>query len=210
MTTEEQVLCSRTSDLPRAWMPEVGFIQLSEETLIRQLDAIAPVWLPRPVAESAAEFKQWIPYVLLLDGNGRWAAYPRRGGESRLHGVWSLGLGGHINPCDAPSAGSFEGSPWRALLWNGLLRELAEEFPAALQGTTHFLGLIHENQSEVGRVHLGAVFLHRVSDVTAPPSAELTGLIWIDDDQLATVWKLDGFELWSQLAIALARSSPKL
>lgn len=203
-------MCTRTCDLPRAWMPEEGFLQLSEEELLQYLDVITPAWLPRSVAESATDVKQWIPYMLLRDGKGRWAAYPRRGSESRLHGVWSLGLGGHINLCDAPSLGSPELSPWRALLWNGLLRELTEEFPAALNGNTRFLGLIHENQTEVGRVHLGAVFLHRVRDVTAPPSAELAGLIWIDDDELTTALKLDRFELWSRLAVALARNSPQL
>ncbi len=208
-STAEMVLCSRTADLPAAWLPEAGCIPLSEDQLKATLAPIRPVWLPRSQAETDASYKQWISYTLLADPHGRWAAYPRQGSETRLHGNWSLGIGGHVNPVDQPAVVVPGDSLWSRLLWNGFQRELAEEYPSAVQGQSRFLGLIHEHLTPVGRVHLGAVFLHRTALPPAPPSAELSGLVWLDPALLDTpAWPLDRFELWSRLALDLVRSSP--
>lgn len=205
-TTPERILCSRAADLPRAWLPEAGAVPLDEAALLDALASITPHWPARSAAENEPAFKQWIPYVLLQDPHGQFAAYPRRGTEARLHGLWSIGLGGHINPQDhtAASADHDLRRFWQHTIWSGLRRELHEEFPAAACGATRFLGLIHESRTAVGRVHLGAVFLHSVSAPAAAPGPELTGLQWLPRANLGHGdWPLERFELWSRLALQL-------
>jgi len=205
----ELVLCTRTERLPAHWLPEAGAIQITEVELLKNLESIEPHWLPRGQAENDPTFKQWIPYVLLCNREGALAAYPRQGTEARLHGLWSLGIGGHINPVDGKIADALpKNDSWHALLWNGMRRELEEEYPAAVKGETRFLGLIHESQTAVGRVHLGAVFLHAIDIIDADPGAELKGLRWLDQGQIGILdWPLERFELWSQLALDLWRNN---
>lgn len=62
---------------------------------------------PRPLAETTRAWKQLIPYCLLTCGDraeGDLAAFAvqrtRGQSEGRLHGSWSLGIGGHIDELD--------------------------------------------------------------------------------------------------------------
>ncbi|MEG1686418.1 MAG: hypothetical protein RR276_00900, partial [Angelakisella sp.] len=56
-------------------------------------------FIPRPEAENDPTRKQIIPYVVLCRGSEVFATRRlNKGGEARLHGLLSLGIGGHINP----------------------------------------------------------------------------------------------------------------
>jgi predicted NUDIX family phosphoesterase len=201
----ESVLCVPTACLPAAWLPEAGSLSLSLGDFLAGLAGSAPVWRPRQAAETDPLHQQLIPYLLLRNRQGELAAYPRQGSEKRLHGLWSLGLGGHVNPVDAPPVPDAEPARfWESTLLRGLHRELAEELPAAAGGDTAFLGLIHESLSAVGRVHLGLVFLHSVAGRPLPSGDELAGLRWLPAGQAgAGEWPFSRFELWSQLALQL-------
>lgn len=200
----EQVLCTPTSMLPLEWLPTAGAVAMSEEALLEVLSGMDPVWLPRSAAEVDPGFKQWIPYGLVRAPCGRLACYRRRGSERRLKGVRSLGIGGHVNPVDARERAGLPFS-WRRVLWNGFQRELTEELPAAVPGSTRFLGLIHESQSAVGRVHLGLAFLHQTSTPAPMDGGELGDVEWT-----RWPWEVeaseDAPELWSKLALSLLES----
>ncbi len=207
MKSDELVLCCARADLPPTWLPLEGAVTLGNETFLAALDPVAPHWLPRLRAEHDVTFKQWIPYVLVENARGELAAYPRHGTEARLHGLHSLGIGGHINPSDTNCDPTPSAPPppfWRTTLWAGLRRELAEEFPAAVEGTTRFLGLINEDTGPVGRVHLGVVFHHRLAHNPPPPEGELAGLVWLPRSGLGLPpWPFTRFESWSRLALSL-------
>lgn len=205
VATPEQILCARTADLPPRWLPEAGTIPLTETTLLAALADVQPHWVPRGQAEDDPAFKQWIPYVLLRNSGGELAAYPRQGNEARLHGLWSLGIGGHINPVDGEGAlAGNHRTTWQQAIQAGMQRELTEEFPAAALGATRLLGLIHESQTSVGRVHLGVVFLHEPNISDGEPGAELTGLEWLPRHDIGHGdWPFERFELWSRLALEL-------
>ena len=143
---------------------------------------------------------------MVQEPGGKLASYHRRGSEGRLCGIRSLGIGGHINPVDQPS-GPAVGSLWLSLFWNGFRRELTEELPAALPGTTRFLGLIHEAGTPVGRVHLGLVFLHQTSTPIPMDEGELSPLEWIHPTSLQRT-NLDAPETWSLLALQLLPCNP--
>ncbi len=208
MSTGEVVLCAARAALPASWLPERGAVALDEPTLCGALGGIEPLWIPRLRAEGDPAFKQWIPYLLLENDSKELAAYPRRGTEARLHGRHSLGLGGHVNPCDARAE---PGRPdparwWLETLGNGLHRELAEEFPAASAGATRLLGIVNEETGPVGRVHLGIVFHHRLDFTPRPPDGELEGLVWLPRASIGKPpWTLERFETWSALSLGLLR-----
>ena len=67
------------------------------------------------------------------------------GGDARLHERWSIGVGGHVGPDD----GGIEA---------GLQREFHEELVADWQPQPRLLGLLNDDRTPVGRVHLGIVF----------------------------------------------------
>lgn len=199
MALDELVLCTARRLLPPAWLPACGALPLTAADLHRHLTPLAPEWLPRSLAETDPAYKQWIPYSLLQLPDGRLASYPRQGTEARLHGLHSLGIGGHINPADAPSP--FD---WIATFQHGFHRELTEEYPAASPGTTRLLGLINEDVGAVGRVHLGLVFHHRLDLQPVPPDGELAGLAWLHPADHPSL----RYETWSRLALSLLPPPP--
>ena len=207
--SQERVLCARTSDIPTAWLPECGSVRLEESEFVSALGGIQAHWIARADAENDPSYKQWIPYLLLRNPEGSLAAYARQGGETRLHGTWSLGLGGHINPVDASRPDGHACESWRDWIRSELRRELAEEFPGATDGQTRFLGLVHENTSVVGRVHLGIAFLHDAAGIHGEPGAELASFRWLVPSDIGTAsWPLERFESWSQLSLGLLQDSP--
>jgi predicted NUDIX family phosphoesterase len=87
-----------------------------------------------------------IPYLILRDGE-RWFLMrrTRAGGDARLHDRWSIGVGGHLNPGDIDVAG-------------GLLREWREEVAADFVPEFAPVGLLNDDTTAVGAVHVGLVF----------------------------------------------------
>ena len=74
------------------------------------------------------------------------------GGDPRLHGRYSIGVGGHLNPGDGGLLG-------------GLRREWAEELVADFVPEFRLVALLNDDTTEVGAVHLGAVY---VADAGGP------------------------------------------
>ena len=101
---------------------------------------------PRDEAESDEAWKQVIPYLLLRDGGRIFLMKrSRAGGDVRLHERWSIGVGGHLGPRD-------DG------IEAGLLREFDEELAADWRPELRLLGVLNDDSTSVGRVHLGVVF----------------------------------------------------
>jgi predicted NUDIX family phosphoesterase len=109
-------------------------------------------FIERRYAETHPEFKQPIPYVAICQED-KVLCLTRLStqGEKRLHGKKSIGVGGHINPCDQSDGDIFS---------NACHRELHEEL--ILPSDTALLltpvGIINDDTSAVGAVHLGLVY----------------------------------------------------
>jgi predicted NUDIX family phosphoesterase len=104
----------------------------------------------RDLIETDESKLQVIPYVNLLDSEGRVFCYSRGKGsdEARLHSALSIGLGGHI---DAEPPTSVTAWQWFKM---DAVREVAEEvgLPSNVICLPH---LLFDRSSAVGRVHLG-------------------------------------------------------
>src|SRR5437773_2560768 len=121
MATEERVLCFQ-----RKLLEELGVFQGLSLDVERYLPVVTSstniLYLNRSDAEQDKRHKQLIPYVLILC-NDRTLRYRRgKGGqETRLHGLYSVGIGGHISEEDH---GLFSN---RLGYHEGMRRELMEE-----------------------------------------------------------------------------------
>lgn len=196
--TEPRILALPRAALPDRWLPERGGLRLDRAELAAALERIAPVWLSRSLAEADPRHKQPIPYILARH-RGRFACYWRRGSERRLHGLGSVGIGGHVEAGDA--ADTLVDTLWRAAR-----RELAEELPGRSDETPlTLLGLINEEESGVGRVHVGLVLLAELPGERPPQGgSELIDLDWLAPDAA----RQRPLECWSQLALDLLAAAP--
>lgn len=147
-------------------------------------------------AEENPDYKQPIPYAVIRRGDG-YFAYKRLGGggEARLHGRLSIGVGGHMNA--AGQAGTF-----KDVLSVNLRRELNEELAISGAKGLSFrtIGLINDDAAEVGRVHIGilvAIDLPVTADVSVREKDKLEGQ-WLHLDQLLA--EKDKLESWSGFA----------
>ncbi|AOY59351.1 hypothetical protein [Desulfococcus multivorans] len=194
----EQILCVERTALPPNWTGETAVVPMGFEDFLSAVRGVRPHWLPRPEAELNPAYKQLIPYVVLRADNSRKiACYRRRGSETRLHALWSCGIGGHINPVDAADTACSFG----VAITHGVNRELDEELPRRPgDAVPRFKGVINEERTEVGTVHLGLVYSLAVPSADlCRPGRELNNFSWMSAPQAARL----NLELWSRLAMAL-------
>lgn len=108
---------------------------------------------------------QVIPY-LVMQHAGKVLAYVRStsGGDDRLHSKVSIGIGGHIDFIDAVP--NEEGAiDFDKTLYGAAMREASEEIGLKLDPKRlEWTGTIYANDTEVDRVHLGAVGFYELTD----------------------------------------------
>ena len=178
-----------------------GFRTAAEAGLDEMLGRVRSrgFFVERRHAETDASLKQIIPYVIVTHGDAVFAMRRTRGGgEARLHGLRSIGVGGHLNPVDDDGAAE-------DLVLEGARREIAEEIvvPGGLRDLRP-IGLINDDSTPVGAVHLGVVFHARAGDaaVTVRETDVLEGEL-TPRRRLAEELEADraGFETWSALIL---------
>lgn len=150
-------------------------------------------FLRRDKAENDYEHKQIIPYVIIENENMQVASYQRKGKELRLHGLRSIGFGGHVEFSDVENILDLE------TLKKAAIRELNEEFSDNVEYELIFKGIINEEITKVGKTHLGMVFKTGVNRCHYIKSNEIGEIEWVT---LETARSLE-FELWSQMAAEL-------
>lgn len=157
------VATERVLVVPRELFHELGHFQGFspdvERYLPTLLDPAHTSYRPRGEMEEDPSFKQLIPYVIFCyrsPGGVELFQYERgKGqGENRLHNKLSIGVGGHISSEDAVAEG-----PAYA---EGMRRELEEEIIVDTGSSQRCVGLINDDDSPVGQVHLGVVHLVEV------------------------------------------------
>jgi predicted NUDIX family phosphoesterase len=144
-------------------------------------------YVPRPAAEIDRSLKQIIPYLLLRDGDLVFLMKrTRAGGDPRLHDLYTIGVGGHLNPGDAGVLG-------------GLVREWREEIEADFMPEFEFVGLLNDDTVDVGIHHLGVVYLAHAAGraVKVRETDKLSGS-FEKIEVLRAVY--DRMETWSQLS----------
>jgi predicted NUDIX family phosphoesterase len=199
IVAEEKILV-----VPTALFCKLGYFQGFTSDVSRYLPRLLEgdhiEYRPRGQMEEDPSFKQLIPYALFrwTDAEGRVHLFDYlRGsgqGERRLHAKRSVGVGGHISSIDA--AGGHSAHAYR----EGMRREVDEEVLLDTRYTEKIVGLINDDDTPVGRVHLGVVHLCDVSEpAIRPREADILDARFRPIDDIFA--RLDQFETWSQIAV---------
>jgi len=174
-----------------------GFCGEVERYVPELLASSQTSYRPRSQMEQDPSFKQLIPYVIFRyrdpAGQTLLFQYPRgKGqGESRLHAKRSIGIGGHISAEDASQPSAYE---------EGMRRELAEEVRIETPYRGSLVGLINDDETEVGRVHLGLVHLFDVErPAVQPREHDILDAGFAPCGVLLE--ELARFETWSQICL---------
>jgi predicted NUDIX family phosphoesterase len=193
MTAEELVLV-----IPRAAvMADPGWlgVRTADRATFEAIVARQGRFEPRSSAERDRSLKQVIPYLVLRDGRRYFLMRRTRGGgDERLHDRWSIGVGGHLNPGDGDLAG-------------GLRREWHEEIEADFVPEFELVGLLNDDSTDVGSVHVGAVFVADAAGrAVAIREVEKLSGAFAEPAEVAAV--RDAMETWSRLVFDALESVP--
>jgi predicted NUDIX family phosphoesterase len=193
MATEERVLC-----FERKLLEELGVFQglsLEVEKYLPVLTSTSHLlYLNRNEAEQDKRHKQLIPYVLLICRDKILRYRRGRGGqETRLHGLYSVGVGGHIAEEDHGLFSHDRGYQ------EGMRRELMEEV-AIDAAHAPAVAAINDDSTEVGCVHFGVVHVVRVSDEKV--AGRRSGIVGPEFIPMSDAVKdPSGYESWSRFCV---------
>lgn len=182
--------------VPTLLFHELGYFQGFSPDVGRYLDTLLDPahtsYRPRPEMENDPSYKQLIPYCLFQFEDKIF--HYRRGtdqGEARLHSKRSVGIGGHISSEDDAALSAYD---------EGMRREIAEEVFLETGSSQECIGLINDDETEVGRVHLGVVHRFRLdSPKVRPREASIMETGFAAPRDLAA--SLEEFESWSQICL---------
>ena len=151
----------------------------------------------RKEVEEDLQFKQLIPYGV-ISSNHSFYLFKRSSGqtEKRLQNLFSLGVGGHMNPGNSTE-------PEEHYFIDELKRELFEELRLLNDcriEDIEFIGFINDDTIPVGRFHIGLLYNIRVSnkEVFVNETDKMTAE-WIGKPNLADFY--EGMETWSKIVV---------
>ena len=196
MTVSQQV--EHVLVVPTLLFRELGYFQGFctdvEPYLKTLLDPAYISFMPRDQMENDPSYKQLIPYCIFRHGDQLFNY--KRGklqGEGRLHSLRSIGVGGHISSTDQSLRGS--------IYLDAMHREIEEEVYLETTYRDTCVGLLNDDQTEVGKVHLGIVHIFDLDAPKVRPREEsMLESGFASSDEL--VRAADEFETWSQLCLA--------
>ena len=150
-------------------------------------------------AEINPNFKQPICYSMIFNPNSKKLfSYQRSDDDSkyperRLHGRWSIGVGGHIEKTD-------EKNP----IYESLRRELSEEVQSFhVLGKPEILGYLNYESNPVSQVHFGLLYLIKTDseEIYQKDQEMMNGKLRSLDELEQILFATDlRVEAWSQIA----------
>jgi predicted NUDIX family phosphoesterase len=144
----------------------------------------------RSKMETDENYKQIIPYLIFKFEESFFIMQRKdTASEQRLKNLFSLGIGGHIKESDITSNSIFD---WAK-------REFNEEIDYTGKFETTFLGALNDDSNEVGRLHLGVIFLLNGDSNKIKIKSELKDGCLIPKGELKDL--MHKMEPWSQIIV---------
>lgn len=154
----------------------------------------------RYMMEEDTTYKQIIPYVLIVNEKNEILTYQRsaKGGENRLHNMYSIGVGGHL---DENKENQHETG--MEVYLDGMIREIEEEINIKTnRDDFEIKATIYDDSNEVGKVHFGVVSFLRIDSKEFMHDGEMDILI---NREFLTIEELsnrhDSLENWSKIIV---------
>lgn len=153
------------------------------------------LYIERHIAEKDRNYKQIIPYCIFTKDDSVFV-YERSnsGSETRLHKMFSIGVGGHINPCDGANS--------EALII-ACKREIMEEVNFSTDENMFPIALINDDSDEVGSVHFGIVYHIKLNEnsIFTPIDKSILNGTFKNINELAS--DQSKLEKWTKLVLSL-------
>jgi len=147
-------------------------------------------FLPRSIMETDPTYKQIIPYLVFTHQNNYFLMQRKSdASEARLRNKLTLGIGGHIRQEDMQHDSLFS---WA-------LREFHEEVDYAGKVSVKPLGILNDDSNDVGKVHIGFVFLLTgdVADISIKSELKSGVLVPLSE----CIAQKECMESWSQFVV---------
>ena len=156
-------------------------------------------FMPRAHAETNFAYKQIIPYVLFTFDNKLFVMQRKpNASEQRLASKFSLGIGGHIRQDDIQQNNIFQ---WA-------LREFHEEVTYNGTLTYKIIGILNDDSSDVGKVHLGIIWLINGDSAKISIKDEHKNGILLTIDECAKLY--ENMENWSKICFNFLQTNLEL
>ena len=171
-----------------------GFLPKEDEKVKKIVDTFTSYEVKRRGdMEEDKNYKQLIGYAVIKDHETKEILVYKRlvgGGEARLHGKASVGIGGHMN--------EVEGKTIFEMLKINAARELFEEVGVSEEyalENLHFIGLINDDEVEVGQVHIVVYECEVDKSKVEVKEDDTLEIKWATGDEAR---KEENYETWSE------------
>lgn len=145
-------------------------------------------FLPRSLMETDPTYKQIIPYLVFTHDNKLFLMQRQaKASETRLQSKFSFGIGGHIREEDIEDA---DIAGWAR-------REFHEEVIYNDHFSVEPMGILNDDSNEVGKVHVGFVYLLKGTTDNISVQEELKSGILLTVEECEAFY--DRMESWSQI-----------
>lgn len=178
---------------------EKGVIKALDSNVMDKILAHG-IFKPRNVLENDCTYKQIIPYaVICFDDETYLFRRTKKQTEVRLHNLYSLGVGGHMNPVgDRIDV---------AYMHHELRREMNEEVLVhddCQIASIVPVGFINDDTNDVGKVHIGVLYQINLTNksIEINEKEKMTGK-WIKESELKDYY--ERMESWSKLYVDLLK-----
>lgn len=186
-------------------LPSNGYIKKADLMVIHELSPDGKFHIGRPIVsyinsnlryeprwsvETDETYLQPICYTVIknIATNMYYCTKRLNGGDDRLVGARSIGIGGHIDDGED--------------VYQSMYRELKEEVGLVAGNifTNKHMGVLYSNKTAVNRVHVGLIFLClvRTDDIKSTEPDRLEGE-WVTKEQLQEYYDKGELESWSEL-----------
>ncbi|MFA5998625.1 MAG: hypothetical protein WC747_01230 [Candidatus Babeliales bacterium] len=153
-------------------------------------------FIPRSHAETNPAYKQIIPYIIFTFDQKIFVMQRKAtASEQRLASKYSLGIGGHVRHEDITDGDIFK---WAQ-------REFQEEVEYSGSQEMSKVGILNDDTSDVGKVHLGMVLLIKGnSELISIKDEHKSGMLLSLDECLALAPQM---EAWSQICLEFIKQT---
>ena len=152
----------------------------------------------RKEAETDESIRQLVVYITVYNEKKEILVYPRTGSEDRLHGLYSLGIGGHVDVTDGNYSDAHMNLYYDSCITDTIMREVKEEIAIDTEPSNYFFGgIIKLSKTFVDIVHIGFHFLLPVIDFEFEETDEIGSVKFVPREELNNM----NMEEWSKAVI---------
>lgn len=195
---KESVLCIYTSDAEK-----LELLHTQKRDVLNKLNDNNHLCMfqSRCQIEENTNVIQIIPYVFIVNEKKELLLYKRKGSEERLHDLYSIGIGGHININDKyySKNENKDGSiNVIQVIEKGVRRELVEELALHCVDWTQLSleGTLYKTNTLVDLVHLGLVYKLEIDSSNIDLNSSEIQPVWASLNEIKQLYPQ--LENWSR------------